>query len=180
MAKKLNKGAADDIALMTTSGIGSDLDSWLSKQGIGDGPATIPPAATAVPEETGEQESKAGQAGAKAQAEPVEEENVVVTPRQEGSMKQEPASGKTGKQRERYESQFFKRIEGFKKPTNMMYMSEKTYRLLTFLLRSSKESNTKITMPEILENIIAQHIKDNEGTLDQMQKEHLERFSKGF
>jgi hypothetical protein len=62
----------------------------------------------------------------------------------------------------------------------MMYMSEKTYRLLTFLLRCSKESNTKITMPEILENIISQHIKDNETTISQMHQDHLERQSKGF
>ena len=184
MAKKSNKGAADDIALMALSGTGSDLDSWLSKQGIGDNPATTLSVAAEAPKETSEQELKASQAGAKAQVELVEkvkqEENVVVTLRQEESTKQEPASGKTGKQRERYEGQFFKRIEGFKKPTNMMYMSEKTYRLLTFLLRSSKESNTKITMPEVLENIIAQHIKDNESTLNQMQQEHLERLSKGF
>ena len=180
MAKKSNKGAADDIALMATSGIGADLDSWLSKQGIGETAPT-----TEVPKEVSDKpEPKADQAETKAQATPVneatQEENVVVAPRQEESVKQEPASGKTGKQRDRYEAQFFKRIEGFKKPTNMMYMSEKTYRLLTFLLRSSKESNTKITMPEILENIIAQHIKDNESVLNQMQQEHLERLSKGF
>lgn len=184
MAKKSNKGAADDIALMATSGIGSDLDSWLSKQGIGDSPAVTNPAATEVPKEAEEQELKAVQPQAKPQATPVEaekqEENIVVALRQEESVKQEPASGKAGKQRERYEAQFFKRIEGFKKPTNMMYMSEKTYRLLTFLLRCSKESNTKITMPEILENIVAQHINDNESVLNQMQKEHLERLSKGF
>ena len=137
-----------------------------------------------MPKEAEEQEPKAVQPQEKAhQATPVEEtkdENVVVVSRQEDSGKQESASGKTGKQRERYEAQFFKRIEGFKKPTNIMYMSEKTYRLLTFLLRSSKESNTKITMPEILENIVAQHIKDNESVLSQMQQEHLERLSKGF
>lgn len=184
MAKKSNKGAADDIALMATSGIGSDLDSWLSKQGIGDNPAETTSQAVEPPKEAEKQESDVVQPQAKAPAEPAketeQEENVVVTPRQEESVKQEPASGKTGKQRDRYEAQFFKRIEGFKKPTNMMYMSEKTYRLLTFLLRSSKESNTKITMPEILENIIAQHIKDNESVLNQMQQEHLERLSKGF
>jgi hypothetical protein len=35
MAKKSNKGAADDIALMASSGLGTDLNAWLNQQGIG-------------------------------------------------------------------------------------------------------------------------------------------------
>ena len=186
MAKKSNKGAADDIAMMSTAMTGSDLDSWLTQQGIGAAETEIPPVA-AAPEPIKETEKSQ-----KAEAEPVEPQakpasveakvaqKADIAPQHEENAAQVTATGKTGKQRDRYEQQFFRRIEGFKKPTNMMYMSEKTYRLLAFLLRSSKESNTKITMPEIMENIIAQHIKDNEPVLNQMQQEHLERISKGF
>ena len=178
MAKKTNKGAANDIALMANSERGTDLDAWLSQQGIGAEEQTeeeqivVKTSDVKEPEVTTTQELKA------AGAEPVD----AIAPQKADEIPTTGATtaGKTAKQRERYEGQFFHRIEGFKKPTNMMYMSEKTYRLMAFLLRSSKESNTKITMPEIMENIINQHIKDNEPVLAQMQQEHLERLSKGF
>jgi len=178
MAKKTNRGAANDIALMTSSAVGTDLDAWLSQQGIGD-EDQIEQKQTAVktpdakePEIIIIRELKG------AEAEPVDA--IIPQKTDEVPTTGATAVGKTAKQRERYEGQFFRRIEGFKKPTNMMYMSEKTYRLMAFLLRSSKESNAKITMPEIMENIINQHIKDNESVLTQMQQEHLERLSKGF
>ncbi len=189
MAKKTNRGAADDIALMTTSGLGTDLNAWLNQQGIGADETTkaepipasvvVAPIQEAAPQEQEPAlvpevvEEKSEPKPVKAKAEPV------AAPKQEEAAAP-VASGKTGKQRDRYEGQFFQRIEGFKKPTNMMYMSEKTYRLLTFLLRCSKESNTKITMPEILENIVSQHIKDNEVIIGQMRQEHLERQAQGF
>lgn len=189
MAKKTNRGAADDIALMATSGLGTDLNAWLNQQGIGaeetakpeptpSSVATAPTQDVAAQEQESTSmldvvEEKLEPKPVKAKAEPVS------APKQEDAAAP-VAGGKTGKQRDRYEGQFFQRIEGFKKPTNMMYMSEKTYRLLTFLLRCSKESNTKITMPEILENIISQHIKDNEVIIGQMRQEHLERQAQGF
>lgn len=178
MAKKINKGAANDIALMATSGIGTDLDAWLSQQGIG-------------AEEQPEQQQTAKSIPDTKEPEGIDPKELKETEREQVDVEvpqktdevptaEVVATGKIAKQRERYEGQFFHRIEGFKKPTNMMYMSEKTYRLMAFLLRSSKESNAKITMPEIMENIINQHIKDNEPVLTQMQQEHLERLSKGF
>ena len=189
MAKKSNKGAADDIALMASSGLGTDLNAWLNQQGIGaDETSVAEPVPTqgvrANEKRTDEQvdekipdvvEIKPESAAPKKKEVPAD-----VAPQEEPTGNGLAATGKIGKQRDRYENQFFRRIEGFKKPTNMMYMSEKTYRLLTFLLRCSKESNTKITMPEILENIISQHIKDNETTISQMHQDHLERQSKGF
>jgi len=178
MAKKTNRGAANDIALMATSGIGTDLDAWLSQQGIG-AEEQAEQSQTAVktpdakkPEVVNTNEFRVTETEQTDEIEPQKTDEV--------STPETTATGKTAKQRERYESQFFRRIEGFKKPTNMMYMSEKTYRLMAFLLRNSKESNAKITMPEIMENIINQHIKDNEPVLTQMQQEHLERLSKGF
>lgn len=184
MAKKTNRGAADDIALMASSTIGSDLDAWLNQQGIGGeeakAPETAPSQAEVQPELP---EAPAQQADTVKDVSDTPKVKVEATKELSGSEDASLtgiATGKTGKQRERYETQFFQRIEGFKKPTNMMYMSEKTYKLLAFLLRCSKEANTKVTMPEIMENIITQHIKDNESVITQMQKEHLERLSKGF
>ena len=177
MAKKTSKGAADDISLMAATGIGSDLDTWLNQQGIGADEESAKEPISATTPDVNVTEQVAQKESTTVEVESAEEE--------QSSKPDEPptvvvVTGKTGKQRERYEGQFFRRIEGFKKPTNMMYMSEKTYRLMAFLLRCSKESNTKITMPEIMENVINQHIKDNEGVLTQMQQEHLERISKGF
>ncbi|RYC66507.1 DUF3408 domain-containing protein [Spirosoma sordidisoli] len=184
MAKKQSKGAADDIALMTSSGIGSDLDAWLNQQGIGgeETKENAPVVAQSIVAKGPEPASQVTTMERELEPSPLKQKEEVVKatsqPVESGSSAQ--ATGKTVKQRERYEGQFFRRIEGFKKPTNMMYMSEKTYRLLTFLLRCSKESNAKITMPEILENILSQHIRDNESVIAQMQQEHLERQSKGF
>lgn len=183
MAKKTNRGAADDIALMTTSGIGSDLDTWLNQQGIGGEriKEEVPVVAQPIVNKELELTSQMTAAEVEPKLTPIEPEGTTKgVPQPIGPANPVQLLGKTGKQRERYEGQFFRRVEGFKKPTNMMYMSEKTYRLLTFLLRCSKESNAKITMPEILENILSQHIKDNESVIAQMQQEHLERQSKGF
>ncbi|MBO0936431.1 DUF3408 domain-containing protein [Fibrella sp. HMF5335] len=184
MAKKTNKGAADDIALMASAAMGSDLDAWLNQQGISGEEDKGVVAVTNQPEARQETKNAPAASAEEIKAEPTpaklkEEPSLEAQSPEEGAITG-TATGKTGKQRERYQTQFFQRIEGFKKPTNMMYMSEKTYKLLAFLLRCSKEANTKVTMPEIMENIISQHIKDNEGVITQMQKEHLERLSKGF
>ncbi|GEM_PF-2827938 len=178
MAKKTNRGAASDIALMASSGAGTDLDAWLSQQGIGAEEQTEQKQTTVKTPDARESDVVSTKELKVTETEQTGE--IAPQKTDEVSTAGITATGKTAKQRERYENQFFHRIEGFKKPTNMMYMSEKTYRLMAFLLRSSKESNAKITMPEIMENIINQHIKDNEPVLTQMQQEHLERLSKGF
>jgi hypothetical protein len=188
MAKKTNRGAADDIALMATSGLGTDLNAWLNQQGIGAEETAKPepalaPVVASEPKVVAQEEDSTPVPEViteKSELKPVKPKAESVSAPKQDEAAAPIAGGKTGKQRDRYEGQFFQRIEGFKKPTNMMYMSEKTYRLLTFLLRCSKESNTKITMPEILENIISQHIKDNEVIIGQMRQEHLERQAQGF
>lgn len=128
----------------------SDLSDWLTSQGIRT--QTTEPLPVRPPAKTGEHGL------------PPPHPEVAVTPASDVS----------------YEMRFLHRKGVPVRPTHMIHVSERVHRFFSFLAGYTQVNGARVSVPELIENLISEHLLEYEETIERLQQEFSRRNLKAF
>ncbi|GAA4418733.1 hypothetical protein GCM10023187_52410 [Nibrella viscosa] len=164
--------AADDITTMVSRGIGSgsirDYLSSIKKEEPVAAPAeTVQPESQPAPiivkkgEETPKNtEDKKAPADTQASAAP---ESHAYT-----------LDEKEKKKLDKYAQTFLKKNPRFVRSSKQIAISKNTHALITLLVRYADQTGNKVSIMEVLENIVENHIRENETNLKAIKEELIQ------
>lgn len=129
---------------------GSDLSDWLSSQGIRTEATEPPKVRPAVPA------------------------------REHSPAPSHPECNPTTAGDGSYERRFLHRKGAPVRPTHMVHVSERVHRFFSFLAGYTQVVGARVSVPELIENIIGEHLLEHEGTIERLQQEFSQRNLKAF
>ena len=91
-----------------------------------------------------------------------------------------PADGSPAAGDGLYEKRFLHRKGTSIRPTHMIHVSERVHRFFSFLAGYTQALGARVSVPELLENLIDEHLFEHEGTIERLQQEFSRRNLKAF
>lgn len=79
-----------------------------------------------------------------------------------------------------YEQRFLHRKGAPVRPTHMVHVSERVHRFFSFLAGYTQVVGVRVSVPELIENLIGEHLLEHEGTIERLQQEFSQRNLKAF
>jgi hypothetical protein len=79
-----------------------------------------------------------------------------------------------------YERRFLHRTGTPVRPTHMVHVSERVHRFFSFLAGYTQVVGARVSVPELIENLIGEHLLEHEGTIERLQQEFSRRNLKAF
>lgn len=79
-----------------------------------------------------------------------------------------------------YERRFLHRKGAPVRPTHMVHVSERVHRFFSFLAGYTQAVGARVSVPELIENLIGEHLHEHEETIERLQQEFSRRNLKAF
>lgn len=79
-----------------------------------------------------------------------------------------------------YEQRFLHRKGAPVRPTHMVHVSERVHRFFSFLAGYTQVIGARVSVPELIENILSEHLHEHERTIERLQQEFSRRNLKAF
>lgn len=92
-----------------------------------------------------------------------------------------PDSREPGSEPPTYETRFLSRRQaGPVRPTHMIHVSERVHRFFTFLAGYTQAAGARLSIPDLLENLISDHLLDHEEAIERLKQEFLRQNLNAF
>lgn len=79
-----------------------------------------------------------------------------------------------------YERRFLHRKGAPVRPTHMIHVSERVHRFFAFLAGYTQAVGARVSVPELIENLLDAHLFEHEETIERLQQEFSRRNLKAF